>query len=79
MKQTAVASAMTYATNHGVSMLLLCSTVESDHWLSKFKDIREGNKPGICLIQVKYLCDSCASKGQTSMCVHGRLKIPKPH
>lgn len=57
-------------------MLLLCSTVDADHWLSKFKDIQEGDQQGVCMIQVKYLCDLCASKGKTGMCVHGELKIP---
>ena len=77
MKQNAVASAMTYATNHGVSILLLCSTVDADHWLSKFGAIREeGDRPGVCLVQVKYLCDKCAANGETGMCVHGELKIP---
>ena len=73
MKPAAVASALTYATNHGVSLLFLCSTVPSEHWLSRMSEI---NRDGVKLIEVKYLCDSCAAKGCTGVCVHGELKMP---
>lgn len=73
---SAVASALTYATNHGVTMLLLCSTVGANHWLSQLHKVKEGSRSGVCLIKLQFLCDTCASKGETGMCVHGQLKIP---
>lgn len=76
MRQPAVASALTYATNTGVTILMLCSTVPASHWLSQLDKITDGDTPGVCLIQLKFLCDSCASHGVKGICVHGQLKIP---
>ena len=73
MKSAAVASALTYATNYGVSMMFLCSTVQSENWLSKLSCTTDGVK----IIEVKYLCDECATKkGCQGICVHGELQIP---
>lgn len=73
MRAAAVASALTYATNHGVSLMFLCSTVESEHWLSKLSNLApEGSK----MIRVKYLCEPCAKKGCQGICPHGELQIP---
>ena len=74
--QSAVASAFTYATNRGVTILMLCSTVPASHWLSQLHKITDGNGPGVCLIQLKFLCDSCAKQGIKGICSHGQLKIP---
>ena len=57
-------------------MLLLCSTVGAGHWLSQLHKVKEGQHPGVCLIKLQFLCNSCAEKGVTGMCVHGQLKIP---
>jgi len=74
--QSAVASAFTYATNTGVTILMLCSTVPASHWLSQLHKITDGDGPGVCLIQLKFLCDSCAKLGVKGICAHGQLKIP---
>lgn len=55
---------------------MLCSTVPASHWLSQLNKITDGNGPGVCLIQLKFLCDSCAKEGIKGICVHGQLKIP---
>ena len=73
MRPAAVASALTYATNHGVSMLFLCSTVPSEHWLSRLSEI---SKEGVKMIEVKYLCNACAARGVNGICVHGELQLP---
>ena len=78
MHPSAVSSAMTYGTNRGVTILLLCSPVSANHWLSKLDQITQGDGCGICLIKLQYLCDSCADKGVNGVCVHGRLMMP-PH
>ena len=78
MHPSAVSSAMTYGTNRGVTILLLCSPVGANHWLSKLDEITHGDGQGICLIKLQYLCDSCAERGTTGVCVHGRLMMP-PH
>ena len=78
MNPSAVSSAMTYGTNRGVTILLLCSPVSADHWLSKLDQVRQGANDGICLIKLQYLCNCCAEKGITGVCVHGRLMMP-PH
>lgn len=76
MNSSAVASALTYATNTGVTILMLCSAVSQSHWLSQLHKITEGDQPGVCLIQLKFLCDQCASSGIKGICVHGQLKVP---
>lgn len=76
MNQSAVASALTYATNTGVTILMLCSAVPQAHWLSQLHKITDGDQPGVCLIQLKFLCDNCAKSGVKGICVHGQLKVP---
>lgn len=56
--------------------MLLCSTVNANHWLSQLHKVKEGDEKGVCLINLQYLCSDCASLGETGMCVHGRLKVP---
>ena len=73
MKPAAVASALTYATNHGVSLLFLCSTVSAEHWLSRMSGISE---EGVKMIEVNYLCNACAAEGVTGVCTHGEINIP---
>ena len=55
---------------------MLCSTVPASHWLSQLHKITDENGPGVCLIQLKFLCDSCAKQGVKGICSHGQLKIP---
>ena len=76
MHHSAVASALTYATNRGVTIMLLCSPVEASHWLSKLDNIMDGDKKGVNVISLRYLCDACSKKGETGVCVHGFLKLP---
>lgn len=78
MHPSAVSSAMTYATNRGVTILLLCSPVGANHWLSKLNEVTQDEGSGICLIQLQYLCDKCAEKGINGVCIHGSLMMP-PH
>lgn len=76
MNSNAVASALTYATNRGVTIMMLCSPVESSNWLSKLDEVRDGDQNGVCVISLRYLCSSCARDGKTGICVHGSLKLP---
>lgn len=74
--KSAVASAMTYATNRGVTILMLCSPASATHWLSKMNEIVDGNDKGVCLISLCYLCSDCARQGKNGICVHGSLSLP---
>ena len=56
--------------------MLLCSPVEASHWLSKLDNIMDGDKKGVNVISLRYLCDTCSKKGETGVCVHGFLKLP---
>ncbi len=76
MNDAAVASAMTYATNRGVTIMLLCSPVDASHWLSRLEEVTEGDERGVCLISLRFLCDACSRKGTTGICVHGSLQLP---
>lgn len=76
MNSCAVASALTYATNRGVTILMLCSPVESSHWLSRLDEVTDGRENGVCLISLQYLCNDCSKEGKTGICVHGSLKLP---
>lgn len=76
MHTSAVASALTYATNRGVTILMLCSPADANHWLSKMDEIIDGTGKGVCLISLCYLCPDCARQGKTGICVHGSLSLP---
>jgi len=76
MHTSAVASALTYATNRGVTILMLCSPADANHWLSKMDEIVDGDGKGVCLISLCYLCSDCARQGKTGICVHGDLCLP---
>ncbi len=76
MHPSAVASAMTYATNRGVTIFMLCSPADANHWFSNMDQIVDGLEKGVCLISLCYLCEECAQKGVTGVCVHGSLSLP---
>lgn len=76
IQKSAVASAMTYATNRGVTILMLCSPASATHWLSKMHEIVDGTDRGVCLISLCYLCSDCARQGKSGICVHGSLSLP---
>jgi hypothetical protein len=76
MHRSAVASALTYATHRGVTILLLCSTVESSHWLSNLGTVTDDGSKGVCVISLCYLCQDCSKQGLTGVCAHGLLKLP---
>lgn len=76
INQSAVASALTYATNRGVTIMMLCSPVDASHWLSKMGEITNGDDKGVCLISLQYLCADCADMGKTGICIHGSLILP---
>jgi hypothetical protein len=73
---SAVASAMTYATNRGVTILMLCSPADASHWLSQMDEIVDGKGKGVCLITLCFLCSECAQQGHTGICIHGSLCLP---
>ena len=76
INHSAVASALTYGTNRGVTTMMLCSPVDAGHWLSKMDEITNGDEKGVCLISLQYLCRTCAQKGKTGICIHGSLILP---
>ncbi len=76
MHTSAVASALTYATNREVTILVLCSHADANHWLTKMDEIIDGTGKGVCLISLCYLCSDCDRQGKTGICVHGSLSLP---